>query len=90
MTPLPDAIPLPSSPAQPLLVLGSTLGGPGLDAALALAADRPDDRITILEATWPAVDRTRAALIARGLDHRIWAHHASAARWSGRPPSAAA
>lgn len=58
-----------------VLVRGRSMGGPGLDAAIALIYARPGVRVTLFEDDWSAVDRSRVILAAKGLDARIAVHH---------------
>lgn len=84
-------------PVQPApverVVLGRALGGGGVDHAIALATADPRCRVTLLEPTWAAVDRSRERIAAwfGGGDHAAWLHdritvrHAAVRRWLQAP-----
>jgi hypothetical protein len=84
------ALSLPCFPVHPpasrrrssALVLGRSLGGPGLEAAIGLTNSDPEVRVTVFEATWSVVDQDRAVIAAHGLDGRITARHVTAWRWA--------
>ena len=56
----------------------------GLEAALRLAAERPELTIDVFEPDWRRVDRAREIVEARGLVGRVHVWHRSAAEVARR------
>jgi hypothetical protein len=68
-----------------VFVLGRSLGGPGVHAAIEIAEADPEIRVTVFETSWSVIDLDRSAILDVGLESRVSARPVHAWRWALSP-----